>query len=143
MNNNTWYKTAVFCELYIRAYQDSNGDGHGDFRGSIQRLDHIKSLGVTCIWILPINPSPLKDDGYGGLPLIYMGDEMGMLNDPSYLDDPNLANVTEHPQTIQRSRLHQLGFHGILQDQLTQQPITMRSDLALEPYQAVWLTQRR
>ncbi len=39
--NDLWYKTAVFYELYIRAYQDSTGDGHGDFRGAIQHLDHI------------------------------------------------------------------------------------------------------
>ena len=59
-----WYQEAVFYELYIRAYKDSNGDGHGDFRGAISKLDHIKSLGVDCIWILPHYPSPLKDDGY-------------------------------------------------------------------------------
>lgn len=64
MNEPHWYKTAVFYELYLRAFQDSSGDGNGDFRGAIERLDHIKSLSVTCIWILPINPSPLKDDGY-------------------------------------------------------------------------------
>ena len=63
-NNNRWYEDAVFYELYIRAYQDSNGDGHGDFGGAVSRLDHIKSLGVNCIWIMPMYPSPLKDDGY-------------------------------------------------------------------------------
>lgn len=59
-----WYQEAVFYELYVRAYCDSNGDGHGDFRGAMSKLDHIKSLGVDCIWILPHFPSPLKDDGY-------------------------------------------------------------------------------
>ena len=156
---------------------------------------------------------------YGGIPLIYMGDELGQLNDHSYLDNPDLAadsrwihrplmdwekaaerhnpktitgrifaglcqliqrrkqtevlhaetavtpvwthndhvlgllrrsprgqllilgNVTEEAQTVQRNRLHQLGFHGLLQDQLTQQPLPMRGDLTLEPYQAVWLSQ--
>ncbi|HZD11342.1 MAG TPA: maltose alpha-D-glucosyltransferase [Candidatus Binatia bacterium] len=62
--DDRWYEQAVFYELYLRAYQDSDGDGHGDFRGAMQRLDHIKSLGVDCIWILPMYPSPLKDDGY-------------------------------------------------------------------------------
>ncbi|MCC6604933.1 MAG: maltose alpha-D-glucosyltransferase [Anaerolineae bacterium] len=62
--NDLWYKTAVFYELNIRAYQDSNGDGIGDFRGAIQHLDHIQSLGVNCIWIMPHYASPLKDDGY-------------------------------------------------------------------------------
>lgn len=62
--NHHWYTEAVFYELYIRAYQDSNGDGQGDFRGAMARLDHIKSLGVDCIWIMPHYPSPLLDDGY-------------------------------------------------------------------------------
>jgi maltose alpha-D-glucosyltransferase/alpha-amylase len=61
---NNWFQEAVFYELYIRAYRDSNGDGKGDFRGAIEKLDHIKSLGVDCIWIMPMYPSPLKDDGY-------------------------------------------------------------------------------
>ncbi|MDX1615723.1 MAG: maltose alpha-D-glucosyltransferase, partial [Candidatus Promineifilaceae bacterium] len=59
-----WYERAVFYELYIRAFQDSSGDGNGDFQGAIQRLDYVKELGVDCIWILPMYPSPLKDDGY-------------------------------------------------------------------------------
>ncbi|MCI0575061.1 MAG: maltose alpha-D-glucosyltransferase [Chloroflexi bacterium] len=59
-----WYQNAVFYELYIRAFADGNGDGHGDFRGAIEKLDYVKSLGVDCIWILPMYPSPLKDDGY-------------------------------------------------------------------------------
>ena len=59
-----WYKDAVFYEVYVRAYRDSNGDGHGDLRGLIEKLDYIKQLGADCIWLLPIYPSPLKDDGY-------------------------------------------------------------------------------
>jgi len=59
-----WYKDAVFYELHVRAFQDSNGDGKGDFRGLITRLDYLKGLGVDCLWLLPFYPSPLKDDGY-------------------------------------------------------------------------------
>jgi maltose alpha-D-glucosyltransferase/alpha-amylase len=59
-----WYQEAVFYQLYVRAYCDANGDGHGDLRGAISKLDHIKSLGVDCIWIMPTYPSPLRDDGY-------------------------------------------------------------------------------
>lgn len=59
-----WYQEAVFYELYIRAFCDGNGDGHGDFQGAITKLDHLKSLGVDCIWIMPMFPSPLQDDGY-------------------------------------------------------------------------------
>lgn len=59
-----WYMNAVFYEVHIRAFRDSNGDGKGDLPGLIEKLDYIKDLGVDCIWILPIYPSPLKDDGY-------------------------------------------------------------------------------
>ncbi len=59
-----WYQTAVFYEVYIRAFMDSKQDGNGDIGGLIQKLDYIKELGVDCIWILPHYPSPLKDDGY-------------------------------------------------------------------------------
>jgi len=63
-NNMPWYMNAVFYEVHIRAYCDSNNDGIGDIPGLISKLDYIKHLGVDCIWILPIYPSPLKDDGY-------------------------------------------------------------------------------
>jgi maltose alpha-D-glucosyltransferase/alpha-amylase len=59
-----WYQNAVFYELYVRAFSDSNGDGHGDLAGAMQKLDYLKDLGVDCIWLLPIYPSPLRDDGY-------------------------------------------------------------------------------
>lgn len=59
-----WYKDAIFYELYVRAFRDSNGDGHGDLRGVIEKLDYLQDLGVNCIWLLPVFPSPLKDDGY-------------------------------------------------------------------------------
>ncbi len=59
-----WYMNAFLYEVHIRAYCDSNGDGIGDIRGLISKLDYIKNLGVDCIWILPIFVSPLKDDGY-------------------------------------------------------------------------------
>lgn len=64
-NTNTpWYMNAIFYEVHIRAFCDSNQDGIGDIPGLISKLDYIKDLGVDCIWILPIYPSPLKDDGY-------------------------------------------------------------------------------
>lgn len=59
-----WYQDAVIYELHIKAYADSNGDGVGDFRGLKERLDHVQSLGVNTIWLLPFYPSPLRDDGY-------------------------------------------------------------------------------
>lgn len=59
-----WYKDAIIYELHVRAFKDSNADGVGDFPGLIQKLDYLQDLGVTCVWLLPFFPSPLKDDGY-------------------------------------------------------------------------------
>ena len=60
----TWYKDAVFYEVHVKAFSDANGDGVGDFAGLTANLDYVKDLGVDCLWILPMYPSPLKDDGY-------------------------------------------------------------------------------
>ena len=62
--NPLWYKDAIIYQLHVRSFYDSNGDGIGDFRGLIHKLDYIKSLGVNTIWLLPFFPSPLKDGGY-------------------------------------------------------------------------------
>ncbi|MBX6363413.1 MAG: maltose alpha-D-glucosyltransferase [Gemmatimonadetes bacterium] len=59
-----WYKDAVFYELHVRAFKDSNADGIGDFRGLTERLDYLQDLGVDTLWLLPFYPSPLRDDGY-------------------------------------------------------------------------------
>ena len=59
-----WHLNAVFYELYVRAFYDGDGDGHGDLFGLRQKLDYLQWLGIDCIWLLPINQSPLKDDGY-------------------------------------------------------------------------------
>ena len=64
MENNLWFKDAVFYEISVRAFRDGNGNGHGDLRGLTEKLDYLKTLGVDCIWLMPIYPSPLKDDGY-------------------------------------------------------------------------------
>jgi maltose alpha-D-glucosyltransferase/alpha-amylase len=59
-----WYKDAIVYQLHIKSFCDSNGDGIGDFRGLISKLDYIAELGITAIWLLPFYPSPLLDDGY-------------------------------------------------------------------------------
>jgi maltose alpha-D-glucosyltransferase/alpha-amylase len=63
-NDALWYKDAIIYQLHIKSYRDSNGDGFGDFRGLIEKLDYIRQLGANTIWLLPFYPSPLKDDGY-------------------------------------------------------------------------------
>ena len=59
-----WWKEAVFYQVYPRSFMDSNGDGIGDIRGIISRLDHIKSLGADAIWCSPFFDSPNADNGY-------------------------------------------------------------------------------
>jgi maltose alpha-D-glucosyltransferase/alpha-amylase len=59
-----WYMNAVFYELNVRAFFDCDSDGIGDLQGITQKLDYLVNLGVNVIWLLPIYPSPLKDDGY-------------------------------------------------------------------------------
>ena len=63
-SNPLWYKDAILYELHVRAFADSNGDGIGDFAGLLDKLDYLQELGVTCLWLLPFFPSPLRDDGY-------------------------------------------------------------------------------
>ncbi|MGH7311734.1 MAG: maltose alpha-D-glucosyltransferase [Candidatus Rokuibacteriota bacterium] len=59
-----WYKDAVFYEVHVKAFRDASDDGIGDFAGLTESLDYLKELGVDCLWILPMYPSPLRDDGY-------------------------------------------------------------------------------
>ncbi len=59
-----WYKDAIIYQVHVKSFCDGNGDGIGDFQGLLQRLDYIEALGVTCLWLLPFFPSPLRDDGY-------------------------------------------------------------------------------
>ena len=59
-----WFKDAVFYEAPVKSFLDSSGDGTGDFQGMAERLEHIRDLGVDCIWLLPMYPSPGQDDGY-------------------------------------------------------------------------------
>jgi maltose alpha-D-glucosyltransferase / alpha-amylase len=59
-----WYKDAIIYELHVKTFRDSDGDGIGDFRGLIEKLDYVQELGVTTLWLLPFYPSPLRDDGY-------------------------------------------------------------------------------
>jgi maltose alpha-D-glucosyltransferase/alpha-amylase len=76
-----WYQDAIFYQIYIRAFFDSNGDGHGDLRGVMLKLDYIQDLGVDCIWLMPFYPSPLKDDGYDIADYYSIHPDYGTLDD--------------------------------------------------------------
>jgi maltose alpha-D-glucosyltransferase / alpha-amylase len=76
-----WYKDAVFYELRVRSFYDSNGDGVGDFAGLTAKLDYLHSLGVTTLWLLPFYPSPMRDDGYDISDYINIHPACGTLRD--------------------------------------------------------------
>ena len=79
--DDAWFKDAVFYEVPVRSYFDANGDGYGDFRGLSQKLDYIRDLGVDCIWVQPMYPSPLLDDGYDISGFLEIHPDLGTVND--------------------------------------------------------------
>ena len=94
-----WYKDAIFYELHVRAFSDSNADGIGDFPGLTQKLDYLQDLGVNVIWLLPFYPSPLRDDGYDIAHYTDVNPAYGRLDDfKAFLDEAHrrgLRVVTE------------------------------------------------
>jgi maltose alpha-D-glucosyltransferase/alpha-amylase len=76
-----WFKDAVFYEVYVRGFYDSNGDGVGDFRGLTEKLDYLEWLGVDCLWLLPMYASPLRDGGYDIADYYAILPEYGTLED--------------------------------------------------------------
>ncbi|MEO3782771.1 maltose alpha-D-glucosyltransferase [Actinocorallia sp. B10E7] len=76
-----WYKTAVFYEVLVRGFHDSNGDGTGDIKGLIHKLDYLSWLGIDCLWLLPIYESPLRDGGYDIKEYTRILPEFGVLGD--------------------------------------------------------------
>jgi maltose alpha-D-glucosyltransferase / alpha-amylase len=94
-----WYKDAVIYELHVKTFCDSDGDGMGDFRGLIEKLDYFQELGITAIWLLPFYPSPLRDDGYDIADYFDVNPNFGTLDDfRAFLDaahQRNLRVITE------------------------------------------------
>jgi maltose alpha-D-glucosyltransferase/alpha-amylase len=89
-----WYKDAIIYELHVRAFADSNNDGIGDFQGLLTKLDYLNDLGVTCIWLLPFFPSPLRDDGYDISNYNDVNPSYGTLNDfKAFLDAAHLRGM--------------------------------------------------
>jgi maltose alpha-D-glucosyltransferase/alpha-amylase len=87
-NDPLWYKDAIFYELHVKSFQDSNDDGIGDFRGLISRLDDLQELGIDCIWLLPFYPSPGRDDGYDIAEFLDINPRYGTLADVrAFLDE--------------------------------------------------------
>lgn len=78
---DVWWKNAVIYCLDVETFQDSNGDGIGDFNGLTQRIDHLAGLGVTCIWLMPFYPTPNQDDGYDITDYYNVDPRLGTLGD--------------------------------------------------------------
>ncbi|MBC7173377.1 MAG: maltose alpha-D-glucosyltransferase, partial [Polyangiaceae bacterium] len=76
-----WFRDAVIYEIPVRAFHDSNGDGIGDFRGLIEKLDYLQDIGITAVWLLPFYPSPLRDGGYDIADYVTVNPEYGTLRD--------------------------------------------------------------
>jgi oligo-1,6-glucosidase len=79
--HRSWWKEGIVYQIYPRSFQDSNGDGIGDLRGIIKRLDYIKSLGIDIIWLNPIYSSPNDDNGYDISDYRNILDEFGNMDD--------------------------------------------------------------
>ncbi|MGE0322501.1 MAG: alpha-amylase family glycosyl hydrolase [Polyangiaceae bacterium] len=81
LSGPNWYRHAVFYEVYVRSFQDSDGDGIGDFKGLTSKLDYLKELGVDGIWLMPIMPSPFVDSGYDVADYRGINPEYGTMED--------------------------------------------------------------
>jgi maltose alpha-D-glucosyltransferase / alpha-amylase len=92
-----WYQHAVFYEVLVRGFHDSNGDGTGDIRGLTSRLDYLQWLGIDCIWLLPIFESPLRDGGYD------ISDFMSIL--------PEFGNIGDFVELVEQA--HERGIRVI------------------------------
>jgi maltose alpha-D-glucosyltransferase/alpha-amylase len=89
-----WYKDAIIYELHVRAFMDSNDDGIGDFKGLMSKLDYLQDLGVTCLWVLPFFPSPLRDDGYDIANYTAVNPSYGTIDDfQEFLDEAHARGM--------------------------------------------------
>ncbi|MBH0162192.1 glycoside hydrolase family 13 protein [Fictibacillus sp. 26RED30] len=89
-----WWKEAVGYQIYPRSFQDSNGDGIGDLKGIIQRLDYIKDLGIDVIWICPMYKSPNDDNGYD------ISDYQDIMDDFGTMEDFDLLMKEVHKRDM-------------------------------------------
>lgn len=89
-----WYKHAIIYEVHVKSFYDSNRDGIGDIRGLTLKLDYLKQLGVTAIWVLPFYPSPLRDDGYDIADYYAINPDYGTIEDfQQLLQEAHARNI--------------------------------------------------
>jgi len=119
-----WFKRAVFYEVLVRSFKDSNADGVGDFRGLREKLDYLEWLGVDCLWIPPFYPSPLRDGGYDVADFEGILPDVGTIADfQELLDDAHrrglkviidfvLNHTSDQHSWFQESRRDRAGPYG-------------------------------
>jgi maltose alpha-D-glucosyltransferase / alpha-amylase len=89
-----WYQRAVFYEVAVRGFFDSDGDGFGDFRGMQRKLDYLEWLGIDCLWLLPFYQSPLRDGGYDISDFYTVLPESGIVDDVDmFLDEAHRRGI--------------------------------------------------
>jgi maltose alpha-D-glucosyltransferase / alpha-amylase len=89
-----WYQRAVFYEVAVRGFFDSDGDGFGDFTGLTRKLDYLQWLGIDCLWLLPFYQSPLKDGGYDISDFVTVLPESGTVDDVAvFLDESHRRGI--------------------------------------------------
>jgi trehalose synthase len=81
ITSDQWWKNGVFYCLDVETFLDWTGDGMGDFRGLIERIDYLSGIGVTCIWLMPFFPTPERDDGYDIIDFYNVDTRLGTLGD--------------------------------------------------------------
>ncbi len=117
MNNLLWYKNAVIYQIHVKTFFDTANDGIGDFKGLTQKLDYLEELGITCIWLMPFYPSPLKDDGYDISDYYSVHPDYGTLNDfQFFLREAHKKNSS---LITLRIRIHGFRNPGLLRQVLT------------------------
>ncbi len=89
-----WWKEAIVYQIYPRSFSDSDGDGIGDLQGIISKLDYVKSLGVTAVWLNPIYSSPNADNGYD------VSDYRNIMSDFGNMDDFDLLLAEMHKRDL-------------------------------------------
>jgi trehalose-6-phosphate hydrolase len=93
-NEDTWWKEAVFYEIYMPSYKDSNADGFSDFKGLTSKLDYIESLGVKGIWLTPFLESPKVDNGYDVFDYYKIDPTYGTLQDfEAFLNEAHKRDI--------------------------------------------------
>lgn len=94
LEEKEWWQHASFYQIYPRSFMDSNGDGIGDIKGIISKMDHLKDAGITACWLSPIFKSPQKDLGYDVSDFYTIEPDYGTMADfDELMDKANSLNI--------------------------------------------------